>query len=312
MNSGVVVFAYHNIGIRGIESLLKHKIKIYAVFTHRDKIGENIWFNSVSQFCLKKKIRYYFSDECDEKKIIEIISNFNEVSVIFSFYYRNIISKKILKLSKYGGINLHGSMLPKYRGRSPVNWQLINGESNGGLTLHCMNEKPDTGDIVDQETCTILENDNPLSLFSKLENLVEPLIERNIEKIVSGKYNKTPQNNSVASYFGGRKPEDGLIDWSLSSEKIYNLVRGVTKPYPGAFTFLNNKKFIIWSLTKEEVSKNELHNTFGAFFNNNEYLYVQTGDGIVRINFFNYDKKDYNTLKSFPYSLNKGYFKDLI
>ena len=73
-------------------------------------------------------------------------------------------------------------MLPKYRGRSPVNWQLINGESNGGLTLHCMNEKPDTGDIVDQETCTILENDNPLSLFSKLENLVEPLIERNIEK----------------------------------------------------------------------------------------------------------------------------------
>lgn len=245
INSGVVVFAYHNIGVRGIESLLKHKIKIYAVFTHRDQVGENIWFNSVSQLCLKKKIRYYFSDEFDEKKIIEIISNFNEVSVIFSFYYRNIISKKILKLSKYGGINLHGSMLPKYRGRSPVNWQLINGESISGLTMHCMTEKPDAGDIIDQEPVMISNNDNALSLFSKLENLVEPLIARNIEKIISGKYSKIIQNNSIASYFGGRKPEDGLIDWSLSSEKIYNLVRGVTKPYPGAFTFLNNKKFII-------------------------------------------------------------------
>ena len=312
MNSGVVVFAYHNIGIRGIKSLLKHKIKIYAVFTHRDKLEENIWFNSVSQFCLKKKIRYYFSDECDEKKTIEIISNFNEVSVIFSFYYRNIISKKILKLSKYGGINLHGSMLPKYRGRSPVNWQLINGESNGGLTLHCMTEKPDAGDIVDQEPVMISINDNALSLFSKLENLVEPLIARNIKKIVSGKYNKIIQNHSIASYFSGRKPEDGLIDWSSSSEKIYNLVRGITKPYPGAFTFLNNKKFIIWSLTKEELLKKKLINSFGTFFSNNEYLFVQTGDGLVRINSFNYDNKDYNSLKLFPYSLNEGVFKNII
>ena len=292
----------------GIKILLKHGIKVCTVFTHRDKANENTWFNSVSEFCRKNNISYYYGEEYNNDEITKIISKYN-VSVIFSFYYRNMIPDKILNIPKYGAINLHGSMLPKYRGRAPVNWQLINGETKGGVTLHCMTDKPDAGDIIDQEPVVISKKDNPLTLYSKLDIKAKLILERNVDKIVIGKYDRFAQDHLIATYYGRRKPKDGLIDWSWNSKKIFNLIRGVTKPYPGAFTYCLGKKLIVWEASIVRNGKIALGKNLGTFCNHRSKLHVKTGDGIIRIDKFNYDNIDYNTLNVFNDKLQNGFFK---
>jgi UDP-4-amino-4-deoxy-L-arabinose formyltransferase / UDP-glucuronic acid dehydrogenase (UDP-4-keto-hexauronic acid decarboxylating) len=309
MSSGVVVFGYHNLGVTGIKMLLKHGIKVHTVFTHRDKVDENTWFESVSEFCRKNNISYYYGEEHNNNKITKIISKY-DVSVIFSFYYRNIISNKILNIPKYGSINLHGSMLPKYRGRAPVNWQLINGETKGGVTLHCMTDKPDAGDIIDQEPVVITKKDNPLTLYSKLNIKAKLILKRNIDKIVIGKYDRFSQNHLIATYYGRRKPKDGLIDWSWDSKRILNLIRGVTKPYPGAFTYYLEKKLIVWEASKVKNSKVALGKNLGAFCNYRGRLYVKTSESLIRIDKFNYNNIDYDTLNLFDHKFQNGFFKN--
>jgi methionyl-tRNA formyltransferase len=310
MSLGVVVFGYHNIGVTGIKALLKKGINIHTVFTHRDKANENIWFNSVSEFCRKNNISYYYGEEHNNDEIAKIISKY-DVSVIFSFYYRNIISNKILNIPKYGAINLHGSMLPKYRGRAPVNWQLINGETKGGVTLHCMTDKPDTGDIIDQEPVAITQKDNPLTLYSKLDIKAKLILERNIDKIVIGQYDRFPQDHLIATYYSRRKPEDGLIDWSWDLKKILNLIRGVTKPYPGAFTYYLEKKLIVWEASVAKNIKVALGKNLGTFFNHRGRLHVKTSDDIICIKKFNYNNIDYNTLNVFDDKLQNSFFKSI-
>jgi len=310
VKSGVIVFGYHNIGVTGIKTILKHGIKVHAVFTHRDEANENIWFNSVSEFCRENNINYYYADECNNDKMIKIISKY-DVSVIFSFYYRNMIPWSILNIPKYGAVNLHGSMLPKYRGRAPVNWQLINGETQGGVTLHYMTAKPDAGDIIDQEPVSITKQDDPLSLYSKLDEAAKLLLERSVDKIVIGKCDRKPQNHLIATYYGGRKPEDGLIDWSWSAEKICNLIRGVTKPYPGAFTYYLGKKLIIWKSSVVTNVQITLGEDFGTFCNHDEMLYVRTGDGLVRFDEFNFENIEYNLLNKLNKIFSEGIFNSM-
>ncbi|MGC9325461.1 MAG: formyltransferase family protein, partial [Desulfomonilia bacterium] len=164
----------------------------------------------------------------------------------FSFYYRYMLSTQILEIPQLGAYNLHGSYLPYYRGRCPVNWVIINGENSTGVTLHEMVEKPDAGPIVVQRPIEIALDDTPLSLFSKIEHAAELLLVDILPRIRAGDIRKTPQDLEKGSYFGGRKPEDGRIAWEQSARDIYNLIRGVTRPYPGAFSFLGSTKILFW------------------------------------------------------------------
>lgn len=286
---GVVVFAYHNVGVNGIKLLLENNIHIHCVFTHKHNSNENIWFDSVSELCKKKEIQFYYDDECN---IYNILKNYN-ISTIFSFYYRKVIPQKIISLAKYGGVNLHGSLLPKYRGRSPINWQIINGETQGGATLHFMSSKPDEGDIIDQEVFLISKFDEPISLFSKLIFTSTLLLNRNLKKIISGKSKGKKQNPFLSSYYGSRKPEDGLINWSWNSKKIYNLIRGVTKPFPGAFSYYLGYKIIIWKSSFLSKNRYELEGSSGTFSNINNRIYVKTNDGILCIEKFDYKNIEY-------------------
>ena len=169
-----------------------------------------------------------------------------EPDLIFSFYYRNMIKEEILNIPRLGAFNMHGSLLPKYRGRVPINWAVLHGEKETGVTLHHMVKRADAGDIVDQEAVPIGREDTAQDVFGKCVAAARLVLERQLEALTQGTAPRRKQDESQATYFGGRKPEDGRIDWTTSAENIYNLIRAVTQPYPGAFTEVDGKKLFVW------------------------------------------------------------------
>ncbi|MBN2299492.1 MAG: formyltransferase [Deltaproteobacteria bacterium] len=241
-----IVFAYHNIGFTGIEMLVDAGFDIPLVFTHEDNPDENVWFKSVKDLCRRLSIE---SAAPENPNTPEWIEKIREISpdIIFSFYYRHMISMEILRIPVLGGYNLHGSYLPAYRGRCPVNWVIIKGERDTGVTLHEMVEKPDAGPIVARRKVEIAEDDTALTLFKKLDEATRALLKEILPEIKSGNISKIPQDLSAGSYFSGRRPEDGRISWDSPAREIYNLIRGVTRPYPGAFAFAGENKVLFWS-----------------------------------------------------------------
>lgn len=145
-----VVLAYSNIGCVGIEALLRNGFEIIAVFTHRDHPQETIWFDSVAELAAEHHIPVFAPKDINHPLWIDRIKEARP-DILFSFYYRQLIQREILDIPKAGCLNLHGSLLPKYRGRAPINWVLVNGEQETGVTLHFMTPRPDDGDIVAQK-----------------------------------------------------------------------------------------------------------------------------------------------------------------
>ena len=241
-----VVFAYHNIGRAGIEALRRNGFEISAVFTHKDNANENIWFGSVAELAGEYGIPVFAPEDVNHPvwaaRIKAMAPDF-----IFSFYYRNMLSEEILAVPAKGALNLHGSLLPKYRGRVPINWAIINGEKETGVTLHYMTRKADAGDIVDQEKIAITNDDTAKTLFCKAEKAAALMLDRALPLLKEGKADRIPQDDSKATTFGGRKPADGQIDWSKSADEIRNLIRAVTLPYPGAFSYITDRKVFFWS-----------------------------------------------------------------
>jgi len=274
-----IVFAYHNIGCAGIRSLLEAGYEIEAVFTHCDNSNENIWFESVAELACSEGIPVFAPDNVNNPVWIEKIRTLSP-DIIFSFYYRNILNNEILNIPQYGCLNLHGSLLPKYRGRVPLNWVLINGEKETGVTLHYMTEKADAGDIVGQKKFAIEYTDTAKDLHLKARDAAKELLAELLPQIEAKTAPRIPQNGSQAEYYGGRKPEDGEIDWNKSAEEIYNLVRAVTIPYPGAFSFLGDRKCIFW---KVSVSNDVNNKAKPGTVLSSDPLVIKCGKGAIKI-----------------------------
>jgi methionyl-tRNA formyltransferase len=228
-----LVFAYGDVGVRCLAALLEAGIEVPLVVTHLDDPNERRWYASVFDFSIKRNLRV-LADPGSEILENEIKSIFPDL--IFSFYYRRMLPMPVLRLARRGAFNMHGSLLPKYRGRAPLNWAVLKGETETGATLHEMVAKPDAGRIVDQQRVPIGADDLAVEVFRRVTDAAEIVLKRNIEKILEGKATLRPQDLSRGSYFGGRRPEDGRIDWSKGAREIHNLVRAVAPPYPGAFT----------------------------------------------------------------------------
>lgn len=274
-----VVFAYHNMGLTGLDALSRHGYDIAAVFTHEDDPGENCWFGSVKNWAGQKGITVYTTEEVNAPQWIAKIAAIHP-DVIFSFYYRRMICREILALPGVGAFNLHGSYLPHYRGRCPVNWVIINGEKQTGVTLHYMIEKPDAGDIVGRKPVVIDVSDTAKTLYDKLCGAAKDLLDETLPLIKKGQIPRQKQDLSQGSYYGGRHPEDGRIDWKKSAGEIYNLIRGVTEPYPGAFAFLDkDEKIIIW--WGEAVVSKEVFMPGKLIITDKEIL-VQTGKNAIK------------------------------
>jgi len=240
-----VVLAYHDVGCEGIESLLRNGVEVAAIFTHADDPAEGTWFKSVAELGSRRGIPVFAPEDINHPLWVQRIRDL-QPDILFSFYYRKLIREPLLEVPPLGCLNLHGSLLPRYRGRAPANWVLLNGELETGVTLHYMTPRPDDGDIVSQLTVPIEVDDDARTLNLKLAEAAGQLLDACLEAVDAGSASRTPQVSANATYYGRRGPEDGEIDWSQSAESISNLVRAVTRPYPGAFTCYGKNKLLIW------------------------------------------------------------------
>ena len=239
-----VVFAYHDVGVGCLKALLAAGIKVDLVITHQDDPNENIWFGSVAQLCQEKNISYITPNA---SQLVELIPKLQALApdYIFSFYYRHMIPAEILATAKIAALNMHGSLLPKYRGRAPVNWAILQGESETGATLHVMEAKPDAGDIVGQASVVIGPDETDTEVFGKVSQAAIKVINQALPDLITGKVTRKPNDLQKGSYFGGRKPSDGQIHWNQTALQVHNLVRAVAPPYPGAFTDHQGKTMIV-------------------------------------------------------------------
>jgi len=233
-----VVFAYSEVGVRCVRELLAQDIDIKILFTHADDPGESRWFGSVREFAVAHGLRV---ETPDDPNTIEWLAEGRRArpDFVFSFYYRHLLNAAWLAIPKRGALNMHGSLLPKYRGRAPVHWAIIHGESVTGASLHYMVEKPDAGALVDQQAVPILENDTALTVSLKVAEAAQQVLKRSLPKLIAGNAAGRALDLTQGSYFGRRRPEDGRIDWRQGARAVHDLVRAVAPPFPGAFTEVN-------------------------------------------------------------------------
>jgi len=241
----IIVFGYHRIGYLCLQELIDRREEVCAVVTHRDDPGEQGWFESVADLARSVGLPVFTPRTPNTTAFVRQVQAL-QPAILLSFYYRRLLCKEVLAIPPRGGINLHGSLLPKYRGRAPVNWALVHGESLTGVTLHYMTEEADAGDIIAQRAVHIAFEDTALTLFNKVAQAALALFRDTWPLIKAGRAPRFPQDPRQATTFGARRPEDGRIDWSEPALTLYNLVRAVTHPYPGAFTTYRGRKLYIW------------------------------------------------------------------
>ena len=239
-----LVFAYHNVGVGCITALLDAGIQIELVVTHADDPCETIWFSSVAALCQERGIPHV---QPEASGLLDLLPQFQKIApdYIFSFYYRHMIASDILAVARIAALNMHGSLLPKYRGRAPVNWAILHGETETGASLHIMETKPDAGDIVGQVAVPIDPDEDATALFAKVSNAAIEVMQAVLPELLQGRVPRSTNVLAKGSYFGGRKPEDGRIQWSQDALQVHNLIRAVAPPYPGAFTDWQGARMVI-------------------------------------------------------------------
>jgi methionyl-tRNA formyltransferase len=242
--TSAVVFAYSEVGVRCVRELLAQHIEIPLLFTHADDAAEHQWFGSVRTLAEAHGLRVETPADPNAPEWIEAGAA-AQPDFLFSFYYRHMLSSAWLKIPRRGALNMHGSLLPKYRGRAPVHWAILKGEAETGASLHYMLEKPDAGALVDQQSVAILENDTALDVSRKVAEAAAQVLRRSLPALVAGTAAAKPLDLGNGSYFGRRTPEDGRIDWRCTARAVHDLVRAVAPPFPGAFTDVNGCRLAV-------------------------------------------------------------------
>ena len=277
----ILFFGYSEVGFECLDLLLERGDNVVALFTHQDNPNEKIWFKTPAAVALAKGVPILTPEKISTPEWIEKIAALKP-DLILSVYYRNMISTKILSLAPLGAFNMHGSLLPKYRGRAPINWAVLHGEPRIGMTLHRMVKAPDAGAIVDQDGTDIGPRDSAEEAFRKVLPCARRVLGRQIDPLLAGKAKETPQDDSQATYFGGRKPEDGRIDWSQASVQIFNLIRAVTDPYPGAFADVGPARLMVWWAEASSAAALAVTGEPGEILSISP-LVVGTGDGALEL-----------------------------
>jgi methionyl-tRNA formyltransferase len=238
------VFAYSEVGVRCVRELMAQGVDIPLLFTHADDPGESQWFGSVLQLAEAHGIRAVTPESPNTPQWVDE-GRAENPDFLFSFYYRYMLDAAGLTVPRRGALNMHGSLLPKYRGRAPVHWAIIHGETAAGASLHYMVEKPDAGALVDQQSVPILENETALDVSLKVAEAAEQVLRRSLPALVAGHAPAVALDLTRGSYFGRRRPEDGRIDWRCTAQAVHDLVRAVAPPFPGAFTEVNGCRLAV-------------------------------------------------------------------
>jgi len=279
VSATAVVFAYHDVGCRCLGVLLEAGVDVRLVLTHRDSPAETIWFESVEALARGRGIAVETPEDPNDPAFVERLVALAP-DFLFSFYYRQMLSPALLATARRGAFNLHGSLLPKYRGRVPVNWAVIRGERETGATLHEMVAKPDAGRLAGQEAVPIGENDTAADVFRRVTDAAGRVLSRALPGLLAGTLPLVPQDLAAGSYFRGRRPADGRIDWSRPAREIHDLVRGVAPPYPGAFTELDGERArVLGTWWEEPPADLPADAPVGALTAVRGGAFARTGDG---------------------------------
>ena len=239
-----VVFAYHDVGVRCLKTVLSGDVEVPLVVTVPDDPHERQWYANVAATAQDYGLTVIAPAEANSLELERTLSEIRP-DFIFSFYYRSLLGAPLLRAARLGALNMHGSLLPKFRGRAPVNWAILKGERETGATLHYMLERADAGDIVDQLAVPILEDDEAREVFAKVTVAAETILARSLPALIEGRAPRRPQPLEPQQYFGRRRPEDGRIDWRWPARQIHDLVRAVAPPFPGAFAQVGAQRWQI-------------------------------------------------------------------
>ncbi len=232
--TSAVVFGYSEVGVRCLRVLLRHGIRVDLVLTHHDDPAEHQWFGSVAHLAREHHLPVICPADPNAEEVVDRVARLRP-DFLFSFYYRHMLCERLLATATRGALNMHGSLLPKYRGRAPVNWAIVNGETETGASLHYMQARPDAGPMVGQESVPILIEDTALDVSMRVAIAAERLLDRCLPELIAGRAAGVPLDLERGSYFGRRRPEDGKIQWHRPALEIHNLIRAVAPPFPGAF-----------------------------------------------------------------------------
>jgi len=230
----VLFFGYSQIGYRAVELLAERRDEVIGVVTHRDDPAENRWYRTPAEAALAHGLPLFYDEELGPQGIVDLARQ-SAPDLVLSVFYRHLLPDAVLDTARLAALNLHPSLLPAYRGRAPLNWVLVNGETETGVTLHHMVKRADAGDVVAQRAIPIAPRDTALTLYHKIEAAGVELLREALPLVASGTAPRLAQDESRASKVGRRRPEDGRIDWSWPAARVDNLVRAVAPPWPGAF-----------------------------------------------------------------------------
>ena len=274
----VVVFAYSDIGHACLTLLLERGVQVVALYTHADSPGETIWFPSVAKLAEAAKIPVRVNADL---RTPSDLAEFEALApdLILSFYYREIVPPAALECARLGAFNMHGSLLPKYRGRAPVNWAVALGEKETGATLHVMTKMADAGDIVDQEPVPIGADDTAFEVQARVRGAAVLVLARQLDALLAGTAPRRAQDHSAATKFGRRRPQDGEIDWSRPAADIHNLVRAVSHPYPGAFAEIGSAMLRLWRTRRADETAVGPKPKPGAIRTDGAHSFAAAGDG---------------------------------
>jgi methionyl-tRNA formyltransferase len=245
-----VVFAYHDVGVRCLKALLSGGVEVALVVTVADDPGEAQWYASVAATAQDYGLRVIVPADANTAAVQNLVAELAP-DFLFSFYYRSMLGAPLLRAARRGALNMHGSLLPKFRGRAPVNWAILKGARESGATLHYMVERADAGDIVDQLAVPILEDDDAREVFAKVTVAAETVLARSLPGLIAGTAPRRPQPIEPGQYFGRRTPADGRIDWRRPAREVHDLVRAVAPPFPGAFAEVAGER---WDISRTRLT----------------------------------------------------------
>jgi methionyl-tRNA formyltransferase len=270
-----VVFAYHDVGVRCLKTLLSAGVEVPLVITVPDDPTERQWYASVAATASDYGLTVSAPADCNTPELLHAVTSL-QPDFLFSFYYRSMLEAPLLQAPRRGALNMHGSLLPRYRGRAPVNWAILKGEHECGATLHYMVARADAGDIVDSQAVPILLDDDARDVFAKVTVAAEMVLARSLPGLLAGTAPRRPQPILPGEYFGRRRPEDGRIDWTRPALEIHNLVRAVAPPFPGAFGNVGGES---WKIHRTRLSPCAPPPGGARLFGVDGGCYIAAGDG---------------------------------